>query len=352
MTLSQQELSQARDWICRVLSPVWADALLEPPPSALWPEIVRLADVWLVAPRLYDRCVGAGFMPTDAEAVLSAVSDYSKVREQAMRNELSTVIGGLNAAGLEPVVFKGGEWLMGHYAPHARRLISDLDIWLPHPAEQDEAVRSLRDMGYCSYSPLESHDRLKSHHFPGFHKDGAVARIELHHMLIRPSLSMAMDLSGAENRLEYNERRGLRYRRLAHEDALTVAFLQSGRMAAPGFETRKVALSKWLDFLDRYEPIGWQPIASARELGITDGVQPVDVQLLTALQQKLGFSYEGPKDISYVSDWARVQRTGPLVARSLWQSLNWQNVLSLSAWGRFLNGLGKRINEARFLRRL
>lgn len=350
MTLSRQDLSEARDWLCRTLSPVWAEAPLSEPPQKLWPEIVRLADVWLVMPRLHDRCANADFVPPDAMSVLRAVSDFARARDDAMRKELVIVIRALNEAGLEPVVFKGAEWLMGHYAPQARRLISDIDLWCPEPAGQAAAISVLVTLGYRPHSSLDRFDRQKSHHFPPFHKDGATARIELHHRLIRSSLVDSLDLSAVAERLQSTDQQGLHYRRLAYEDALAVAFLQAGRMAAPSFETRKVTAAKWLDFLDRYEARGWQPIVGPETFGIIDGPQEVDVQLLTVLKRKFGFPYEGPVDDRYLTEWTDPR---PMtLSQSLRQSLTWRNLTSPQAWVRFISGFRDRVRGLRSLRRL
>lgn len=350
MTLYKQDLPDARDWLCRTLSPVWREAPLIAPPEKLWPEIIRLADVWMVMPRLHDQCAKADFVPPDALSVLRAVSDFSKARDDAMREELIIIIRAMNEEGLEPIVFKGAEWLMGHYAPQARRLISDLDLWFNESAEQDAAIAVLLKLEYRPHSPLASFDRQNSHHFPPFHKKDKMARIELHHRLMRASLVESLDLTAVGQRLESTARGGLRYRRLAAEDALAVAFLQSGRMAAPGFETRKVSVAKWLDFLDRYEARGWQPIVGPEAFGIIDGPQEVDIQLLTALKCKFGFPYEGPLNDGYIAEWTDPR---PItLMQSLLKSLTWQNLTSPKAWVRFISGFGDRVRGLRSLHRL
>jgi hypothetical protein len=58
--------------------------------------------------------------------------DEKRTKLDAMRAELEDLTAGFNNAGLSPVVLKGAGWLMGHYAPHARWLISDLDLLCLH----------------------------------------------------------------------------------------------------------------------------------------------------------------------------------------------------------------------------
>jgi hypothetical protein len=347
MTLSPHELSEARDWICGTLSPFLDATPPVAPPDHLWPEIVRLADVWLVAPRLHDRVKDHGLLPADAAEVLGAVSEYATLRADAMRAELEDLIAGFNDAGLEPVVFKGAEWLMGHYAPHARRLISDLDLWFPDSTEQDAAIRVLADLGYRPLTPIEEHDKSRSHHFPPFHRKGAVARLELHHRLIRSTLAASMDLEGAAARLRPTDCNGLRYRRLDPGDALTVAFLQSGRMAIPGFETRKVAVSKWLDFLDRFVLAGRSAISHPADIGIRDCVHPTDIQLLTALKEKFDLPYSGMRDEAYIASWVAARMVEDTLIKSLRRSFTWKNISSPEAWRRFATYLPNRVREVR-----
>mgnify|MGYP001818533610 FL=1 len=328
MTLSLHELSQARDWICATLSPFRDATPPVAPPDHLWPAIVRLADAWLVAPRLHDRISGQVQLPPEAAEVLGVVSDYATLRADAMRAELEDLTAGFNNAGLRPVVFKGAEWLMGHYAPHARRLISDLDLWFPDSTEQDEAIRVLAELGYRPLTPIEEHDKASDHHFPLFHKDGAIARAELHHRLIRPTLSASLDLDGAAAHLRSSDCSGLGYRWLDPGDALTVAFLQSGRMTSPGFETRRVAVSKWLDFLDRFVLAGQSTISHPADIGIRDGIQPIDIQLLIALKEKFDLPYIGPCDDAGIASWASARMYGDPLVKSLWLAFTWRNVSS------------------------
>ncbi len=149
MQLSHADQEIARSWLCRTLSPYWSDETPCEPPEHLWPEIIRLSDVWLVAPRLYQSCRGTSIIPEDAEDVLLAVADFATVRSRAMRAELEDIIRFLNEADLEPVVFKGAEWLMGHYAPHAPRLMADLDLWFPTETEQRKALKTFEAHGYA-----------------------------------------------------------------------------------------------------------------------------------------------------------------------------------------------------------
>jgi hypothetical protein len=239
------------------------------------------------------------------------------------------------------VLFKGAEWLMGHYAPQGLRLIADLDIWFPTKEEQTQAIDVFVKEGYRPSSRLDQHDFSKSHHFPPFHRENATARFELHHRLIRASLTEVMDLPAAERSLRREERDGLTYRRLAVRDALAISFLQAGRMASPAFETRKVGIGKWLDFMDRLLDAGIQEIRHADQFGILGELNRVDTQLFTGMNLKFGLPYVGPRDTQYLDEWLEPPSLG--FADSLVASFRWENIRSPVAWYRFIRGLPGRI---------
>lgn len=347
MTPPASGAEAARYWLCHTLSPFRKDEVTAPP-ADLWPRIIWQADGWLVGSRLYLQLRDQDILPTEAAELLDAVTALTEARAKSMRADLLSLIGAFNAGGLEPVVIKGAEWLLGHYAPQALRPIADLDIWFPTEPEQDAAIDVLHKQGYIPAQPITSQDKATSHHFPPFHKDDKSSRIELHHRLIRATLKEAMALDQAATRLTREEFAGCRYRRLAPVDGVTVAFLQSGRMAMPPFETRRVALAKWLDFMDRFNAAGLTPVTETAEIGIIDGHHSTDYQLLTALTVACGFPYQGPADRSYLDDWAQEVT----LTNSLRRAFTWEKALLPRAWVRFVRHLPKRMKAIRFLNSL
>ncbi|MDF2370296.1 MAG: nucleotidyltransferase family protein [Rhizobiaceae bacterium] len=352
MSLTMEEQVQARDWLCRTLSPYYADETPPAPPQQLWPEIVRLSDAGLVAPRLYRRTRDLGFLPAEVEDVLSAVFEYATLRARGMRSELEGIIRFLNDAGLEPVLFKGAEWLMGHYAPGSLRLIGDIDIWFPTGTEQQEALRIFQSAAYMLLTPVDQHNLTSNHHYPPLHKENTIARVELHHQLIRPKLAEIMDLTGTADRLRPAKMDDLRYRRLAMMDGVTIAYLQSGHMGAPPFETRRIAIAKWLDFMDRFAETGHTHLTEPREIGILTDPGDIDVQLLTALSVKFGFPYRGKIDTAYTDSWVAPASSSSIMAHSLRRSLTLRNLLSPSAWWRFVKNFRKRLEAVLYAKSL
>lgn len=347
MTRPDLDAEAARYWLSQTLSP-FGNIEITAPPSDLWPRIIRQADSWLVGPRLYLRLRDIDILPRDAADLLEAVTALAEARARSMRSDLVSMISAFNAAGLEPVVIKGAEWLLGHYAPHALRPIADLDIWFPTDPEQDAAIEVLQSAGYAPAQPIATYERGTGHHFPPFHRNDEGPRFELHNKLIRATLTNAMNIELAAHRLVRDEVAGHKYRRLAPIDGVTVAFMQSGRMANPTFETRRVTLAKWLDFMDRFHAAGLPPVTDPVQFGVIDGHHSTDRQLLTALAVACGFPYLGPTDRSYLDDWAQ----DITVAKSLRQAFTWEKALSPRAWVRVVRHFPKRRKGIRFLNSL
>ncbi len=156
-----------------------------------------------------------------------------------------------------------------------------------------------------------------------------------------------MDLDAAAARLGPVALQGLRYRRLAAMDGVTIAFLQSGRMSAPPFETRKVAVAKWLDFMDRFRAITAECVVHPGDIGILGEPHDIDIQLLTALSVKFGFPYAGRTDSAYIDTWVAARMVRTTLAETLWQSLTWRNLQSPAAWLRFVTQFPNRVRGVR-----
>lgn len=340
---------QARRWLCRTLSPYCADRPVAAPDPALWPGIVRLSDSGMVSARLSGRLRGHDFVPPQARAILDAIAGYAQDRAILMRGELTAIIAALNAAGIRPVVFKGAEWLLGHYSPQAGRMMTDLDIWIPCAAEQMRALEALQRIGYVPMEPWAVFDKSNSHHFPPVHRADAIARLEVHHGLVRAGLAHMLPLAEVEKRLVPARRDGLSYRRLAPQDGISIAYLQSGHMAAPGFGTRRVAISKWLDFLDRLHAHGPAQIRTARDIGLSVEDTAIDRQLLTVLDDFFGLPYRGIRDTGYIDTWDRPMSPQGRILKGLHASATRENLRRPEKWVGFVRGFGRRIRESFFI---
>ena len=135
-------------------------------------------------------------------------------------------------------------------------------------------------------------------------------------------------------------------------DGVTIAYLQSGHMGAPPFETRRIAIAKWLDFIDRFAETDLDHLTEPREIGILSDANDVDVQLLTALSGKFGFPYRGKIDTAYTDSWIAPPSAPSIMAHSLKRSMTPKNLLSPSAWWRFVRNFPKRLKAVVFSKSL
>jgi hypothetical protein len=102
-------------------------------------------------------------VPADIRGYLDAVLTLNGRRNEYLLGVLARVIEGLNAAGIEPVLLKGGAHLVeGIYPTTALRVVGDLDI-LIQDGQRRSAVAALRNIGFAEGgSPLpETHHHLR-----------------------------------------------------------------------------------------------------------------------------------------------------------------------------------------------
>ena len=119
-------------------------------------------------------------------------------------------------------------------------------------------------------------------------------------------------------------------------------------MAAPGFATRKVSVSKWLDFLDRFREHGTGSIPHVKEIGLTVDDSETDRQFLTVLMDYFGLPYSGQRDTNYIETWVQRESAGKIFLQGLSASATWQNLVSRKKWYSFFRGLGRRVKNTLF----
>lgn len=143
-----------------------------------WVEIVGTANDEFVAPALHRRLVRSGAAPlvdADALAYLASLDEANRARNRRIRDLLDEVVGGLNAAGIVPLLIKGGNDLARLDDPgDFGRILVDIDL-LVAPPELPQAERALAGLGFA---PLEE---TRHAHSPGsYWRPGEVAPIDLH----------------------------------------------------------------------------------------------------------------------------------------------------------------------------
>lgn len=331
----------ARAWLCRTVS-AFADSREELPDENLWREIIEAADSAMLLPRLWhDIGDRADRLPADVADFLRTVDALNQDRNERLHRQTCAVIARLNLVDVEPVLLKGNALLMTGGSRARARMVNDIDIWVPEDQGQRAAIAALERAGYAPRKPLEGFKKSDSHHYPPFFAAEGTARVELHHRLIRPVLDGLLDEQTASLRLRREMTDGLRFRLLDPDDALALSYVQSTHMAVPAFDTARVPLMKWVDFVDRAREMGRFPIGSRRDCGLAGPDTAIDLRFLTAAAIYFSLPYTGPRDERYVVDrearldgrWLGIMLrgfvAGPRGFRSLHPSrwANWPRIL-------------------------
>lgn len=295
-------------WLWRFCSP-FAETPALPAPDA-WADIFKVADRHLVLPRL-----ALGLLPRrdetgDAVAdFLEAALELCRYRNDRLRRQLLTFCRAFNAVGIEPILLKGAPFLLAHDASRYRRMMLDIDIWVPDPAQQEQAIRCLHDLGYAMREdPATS---THSQHYPPFFHDGEIARVELHRDMVHSDFAGLLDQPAIAAAACPQHRDGIGYRLPDDRSALALSYLQCRRDV--GTDKGYVTMMKWLDCLDRVHRMGLGPVRDRADLGLFGAMEDADRLALTAFNDWGGLPYEGARDERFIGLWERSYRQSVVI---------------------------------------
>jgi hypothetical protein len=177
--------------------------------------------------------VCAGLDPTHApppavRTALRAKSLAASVRhEQQVEPLLRSVLGALTAAGLEPIVLKGGALAFLAYPQAVYRTLRDIDLLLPGD-QLERTDQVLRGLGFWTDPSIPE----PTHHLRPYQLDGVPLTVEVHHKLIQDPHPFSIDLPALRARAQIRTLAGVEGLVLAPPDALLHACLHlasSGR---------------------------------------------------------------------------------------------------------------------------
>ena len=176
-------------------------------PGLDWVELVRTAGEEKVIPALYRRLLRSGCahaVDEDALEHLRAVHEANCERNRRLWALFVEVAGALNAAGIVPVLIKGGSDLARQDDPgKAPRMLSDLDIVVAR-AELPDTQRVFSEIG------LNVEPGTRHAHSPGsYRRMRDIAPIDLHVSLPGRVAGFAPD--GEAVRILDHERDGVRF---------------------------------------------------------------------------------------------------------------------------------------------
>lgn len=179
-----------------------------PSASLDWMLVLGVANEQLLTPALWSalhNSSGAALLPADAREYLAALHRLNGKRNDTLRIQAVQLIGGLNEAGITPVLLKGGLALFdGPYADPASRMMRDLDVLVP-AGSLEKAIAALDQLGYCVTRRYEA-----GHHAVGdFARPGDPGSVDLHTELI--DQPYVLPASEVQSRAMLKEVRGVRY---------------------------------------------------------------------------------------------------------------------------------------------
>ncbi len=148
-------------------------------PNWDWEQWIRTATEEGILAALHG-CVQPFEFPTEIVDFLAGIEQLNTERNAQLLAEIRSQAALLNTAGIQPVLLKGGAYLLnGVYANPGRRYIADIDLLLAN--EDLPAANSLfQNAGY--QADLSDPMRAIRHHIPPLIQNGRF-RVELHHSL-------------------------------------------------------------------------------------------------------------------------------------------------------------------------
>lgn len=123
----------------------------QPGSPALSPKIIGWANQTLTTATLAERIAPGSDIPKDVSAFLNAVHDANAERNRRLIRQLEDVVASLARIEITPILIKGAALLTGRgRALSSGRILSDLDLMLPHTAIQPSIERLAQD-GYAIF---------------------------------------------------------------------------------------------------------------------------------------------------------------------------------------------------------
>lgn len=245
---------EALAWLCRAVSPLFPAGTVTTPPAVLWPVVVALADQHLLLPELalalHRHGLAAG-APGDLVALLDDIHALNRERNAALRAQMRDMAQAFAAAGLAPVWLKGAVELLDPGWETGGRMMNDLDLWFPDPADQAAALACLDRLGYTPMPGEEDGAWSGSHHYAGRTHPAWLVRVELHRTIVGRACHALLPDHEALPALVWQEWEGCRTARLCARDRVRHSLIQATAMAVPRMESGRMPLMKALDTVRR-----------------------------------------------------------------------------------------------------
>lgn len=177
--------------------------LPEVPPVALdeevWLETIRLASAHLVLPAFATALdlAGPGWpIDDEARAYLDTIREGNAARNRRLSQALARIVEMLRKDGVDPIVVKGGAWLIEADDAAPWRFMGDLDLIVEH-GKLAIAVSTLTSAGFTPSG--DDYDPIRDAHAPAMLAPDGETIVELHSRAFADLDCPALEASLARN---------------------------------------------------------------------------------------------------------------------------------------------------------
>lgn len=183
--------------LCTCLGPALAADRPNFPSAAVpWPLVVDAADDHLVGPALGWCLRGDERVPDDVRTCFETLLDLNRRRNDIMRQALQGALDSLNAAGITPMLLKGGAALVqDFYADAGMRIVGDLDLMV-RDEEIETADAALTAAGFAAATARPSAYVEPHHHLPVRVHSTLKVGVELHTRPLPRALDALLNAPG------------------------------------------------------------------------------------------------------------------------------------------------------------
>ncbi|WP_333609463.1 nucleotidyltransferase family protein [Arsukibacterium sp.] len=215
-----------------------------------WRSLLKMADLTHVLPELYQGLLRHQLFasaPSEIANTLTELYAFLLLRSKLVKAQCDDITSAFNATGIIPVWLKGAALLQQSDWHSCARVMNDIDLWVPDPAQHTLAISILNKLGYINKQQHELWE--ESHHFSPFFHPKKVSTVELHKHVIRPALSPLLPNQICAAAIEYQQLQNLHFGVLSLPHRITQSFIQCSLMASPALDTGFIRLMKVVDLL-------------------------------------------------------------------------------------------------------
>ncbi len=298
-----------------------------------WSGPLTFANEHLLTPALYASLALAHRLPEvppDVGEYLAYIHRLNRDRNKALRRQIVELVGALNAAGIVPMLLKGGLALFTDLYPDpAARMIRDIDVLVPAQAV-GRAVETLDGLGYRTIARYEAGHNA----YGDFARPYDPGAVDLHMELVEtPYLLPAVEVWSRARPVE--PAAGVTFYAPAHTDAVLHHLLHAQIHHRGGFYRGELELRQVYEFammVQRWRDVDWETI----ECGLATHRLAIVLESYALAARRL---FTSPWPLTHAPSQQAVRHYRRCLIQLCWPALTWlgiplANLRAAFAWHR------------------